>query len=155
MKICLLILWKNLALKDIYYNGGADTIDSWLALLEEEKKQWYENLKNLPVLKIIDDKIYLCHAGFTPGHLFKDYLWDRKHCYHFWPEEEYKDIVIIHGHTPVWYMDESWENDELTELPIFYADNHKINIDLGVYETGKACLLNLDTMEYHIIEANK
>ena len=114
-----------------------------------------------------DTVVYLTHAGFTPSHAFmqlstydQEYklIWDRAHLKDRWPQE-YKNIFIIHGHTPVQFMQtyagtEVWNND--TGLSS-YANGHKINLDLGVPSTGIAALYCIDTMcvqEYFVAKAD-
>ena len=62
------------------------------------------------------------------------------------------DYIIIHGHTPVFYHR---GHDSMKEIlnhvyPEFYANGHKINIDMGTHYTKTCALLDLDTFEYHI-----
>ncbi len=142
--------------EDNYYtlitNGGAKT---WEEMLNDpEGKEFIYKLKLLPKEEIYYNEngkeIHLCHAGFTPGRR-KDLLWNRKH---FFDIMDYVDdnYIIVHGHTPVSYQR---RHDTITEAlnhlyPEFYANGHKINIDLGTYYTKACALLDLDTFEYHI-----
>ena len=125
------------------YNGTYATFLEW-----EEKGTygWANFLRSLPFYEFYKNRegksIYLSHAGFTPnkGNIIgqTNLLWDRNHIEQSWPDE-FDDIYVVHGHTPV------------KEEEMFYCNGHKINIDLGTYKHPfKTCLLNLDTFEYHI-----
>lgn len=141
----------------LFTNEGQDTYESWANLDENEKIKWYNRLSKLPeylIINLNEKEYHLSHAGFNPWSINKNYLWDRKH-YKTLPNNcfntTYKDMYIVHGHTPVWYMDYSYETNKLTETPISYNFDHKICIDLGVYETKKSCLYCLDTNSYIIL----
>ena len=97
--------------------------------------------------------IHLSHAGFTP--LKKDnpdLIWDRTHFVHEWPQTGYDNFYVVHGHTPIDSLSDVFKKEELT-YPLVYSNGHKIDIDCGVFRTGKACLLNLDTFESTIFKA--
>lgn len=132
----------NESLELLKYNGGKDTFRGWLKETEEEREKWYNKLSRLSVIEEYLNKngfkIILSHAGYTPYQTIrpvkKNLIWDRKHLNDEWPIEA-EDIIVIHGHTPVIYP------------PMFYADNHKIDIDCGTFKTGKTCLIDLNTLE--------
>lgn len=132
----------NESLELLKYNGGKDTFRGWLQETEQEREKWYNKLSRLSVIEEYINKngfrIMLSHAGYTPYQTIrpvkKNLIWDRKHLNDEWPIEA-EDTIIIHGHTPVEYP------------PMFYADNHKIDIDCGTFKTGKACLIDLNTLE--------
>lgn len=145
------------------YNGGCYTF--W----EIEKK--YETIKDdeeyikliREIINVVNkfsieetyintkgQTIILNHCGYTPGYPYHK-LWDRGHFNDSWPEEdEYKNVYIVHGHTPVGsFKKRLWTS--LGEIPnnriVKYANGHKINIDLGSVSTDTTVLLNLDTLE--------
>lgn len=130
----------------VSYNGGADTVKSWVE--EGEDFKWKELLGQLPLRRYYTNKkgqqIALCHAGFTPGDENEDLLWDRDHFYADWDEKNYPNVYVVHGHTPWYYLDrKSEENPHM----ITYANGHKMDIDCGSFFTGTTCLLDLDTFE--------
>ena len=107
----------------------------------------------------------MCHAGYTP-HIEsyvsdEDRLWDRTHFNAMW-DMDYVDTFIVHGHTPIPYMDDYLYRvgcDSLVSPGVFwYCEddrglNHKCNIDCGAFFTGHTALLNLDTFEQHLFMA--
>lgn len=105
--------------------------------------------------------IYLCHAGRQPNtEEIKDmreddipmnnYIWDRHHLKQLhWNGKD--NEYCVHGHTPVEYF-YYYGNPEFdppaSRFEMYrYCDGHKIDIDLGTFDTHRACLLNLDTFE--------
>lgn len=133
------------------YNGGQDTFDGWIN--EGADRKWLHYLKSLPYERMYLNKngytIYLSHAGCTGGKLLDRYdlVWDRTHLHDDWPKDRrYKTLIIIHGHTPVQYLNPNWHEEDGI---ITYCDGHKIDIDCGSYYSGLTCLLNLDTFEEH------
>lgn len=132
------------------YNGGADTFEGLIN--ETSARGWIKQLKNLRTYSVYcnkqKDNLILTHAGFTPPLDLEEpvktnnLLWNRIHIHDDWPEGN--ESVIIHGHTPVPHLDATEESC------LIYANGHKIDIDLGVFYTGKVCLLNLDNYEEHI-----
>lgn len=129
------------------YNGGLETLNGWIG--EGAPEEWIQKLSALPyyeTLRLSESEItILCHSGYTPGKkgvldiFFVDeaeqYLWNREHMYDKWPESSGNIYMIIHGHTPL-------KSPEV----LFYADRHKIDIDLASYNSGVTCLLNLDSL---------
>ena len=138
--------------KTLLENGG---IETWNSMLKySEGRSFVYKLKDLPIEEVYYNKdgkeIHLCHAGFTPGRR-RDLLWDRKH---FFDIIDYidDDYIIIHGHTPVFYQ-RKYETltDALNHLyPEIYANGHKINIDMGTYNTHACILLDLDTFKHYL-----
>lgn len=149
-----------------YSNGAENTIDAFKKL-SKGKKQWLINkIKKLPThaeyINTKGDIIYLCHAGRQPdteeikdmymGDIpMNNYIWDRNHI----KEQHWRgkdNEYCVHGHTPVEYM-KYYLKSYSTDLPkskykmYKYCNNHKINIDLGSFDTHCTCLLNLDTFE--------
>jgi hypothetical protein len=143
-------------------NGGYDTFEDWLK--EDHNAQWLNVLDKLPIFAKYENNegtvIYMTHAGFTPTlaeptpQTF-DALWSRDHFYDGWDEENFSNVICVHGHTPIQYMykqfevpEEKWEYGAL-----HYCGTHKINIDQGTYVSNVACLLDLDTFEEHLFQA--
>jgi calcineurin-like phosphoesterase family protein len=138
-------------------NGGTDTLLGWAR--EPERMKYYQKLRFAPLevrLAALDGEhfIYLTHAGYSP-HLYNPdnvdtMVWDREHFY----DRPAKDkSLLIHGHTPTQIMTKklkqcgrALEFDDSNEYCI-YADDTKINIDIGAYFYNKTVLLNIDTLE--------
>lgn len=120
---------------------------------------FFQNMKD--EYKIIDKGciILLSHAGFTVDRQEEaDIGWDRQHFYDDWPQDKkYQNTYIIHGHTPVQYLNR-WLNNiatidfDMTPTIITYAQGHKIDIDLGTIASNRAALFNLNTFEVEYIE---
>ena len=147
-----------------YANGAKNTINSFNNLSKIERNKLLNTINDLPTRLIYinknGDSIYLCHAGCQPqteeipdlceGMVpMNNYIWDR---YHIMIEKwrGKKNEFCVHGHTPIMYLKYFMENDELPKdfNKIYtYCENHKIDIDLGSFETHTACLFNLDTFE--------
>ena len=150
-----------------YWNGGEPTHQSWLKDLEG--MDWVEKLDKLPThftyLNQNDEKVILCHAGYTPStdtyieeH---DLIWSRKHFNQKW-NDDFLDTIIVHGHTPIPYMDDYLfmappEKDMGPEVYWYSRDHfgccHKVNIDCGAVFTGFTILLDLNTWEEHVFMA--
>ena len=137
------------------YNGGYDTY----LHMNEDATWWINYLSKLPYrLDLKNDLGYdliLTHAGFdiTSTPFDWDMIWDRSHLDLPWPvEEKYNNIVMIHGHTPIPYINPNWSSEDGSYS---YADGHKIDIDAGSYATGVSILFNLDTFDEHIFEKGK
>lgn len=141
-------------------NGGMQTITDFCSLPEPSQLYYLKKIGALPIMaRYINKKgqiVILSHAGFTPGlepNKEYDFLWDRVHLYHPWPpEEKYKDVYIVHGHTPVPYV--ALEINSKVEIdeyeiwePLVYADGHKIAIDVSSCTTGKVSLFDLDELK--------
>ena len=154
------------SLKLWHHNGGRATQKNMNDLINkgvitfEEAMSYIQKIDVMPTyvqcpIEGTDTVVYLTHAGFTPSHAFmqlstydQEYkmIWDRKHLGDKWPQE-YKNIFIIHGHTPAQFMKtyagtEVWSDTGLSS----YADGHKINLDLGAPSTGIAALYCINTM---------
>lgn len=151
------------AINILYYNGGSDTLQSWIT--DGANLGWYSKLKRLPLLTTYTNlsgiNIIMSHAGFTPGDVKPtddDLLWDREHFLDKWPQNA-EQTIILHGHTPISYLVK--EINQANKLcgkkeetwvcgAFYYADNHKIDIDCGCFATQQTVLLNLDTFDEHI-----
>ena len=149
-------------LMNLYNNGGQKTFEEFTMLSPEEQDMWLERLMHLPrYLTYRNAKgymLHLTHAGFTPGSDNIDFLWDREHFSDAWPPD-YFEHIIIHGHTPVQYLNAQLSN-AIGQNPmdydpcgiLDYCDRHKICIDGGIYRSGYAVLLDLDTFEETVIK---
>ena len=150
-----------------YMNGGKSTYAKW-RYVDGRKMIWAERLSNLPLEDIYisnqGKRIAMCHSGYTP-HINNierenDYLWDRTHFSEAW-DEDYMDTIIIHGHTgcPMMFRyiwDEFPEDYNFLDPTILkYSNNHKIDIDLTSFITGKLGMINLDTLETIYFYDNK
>lgn len=154
------------------HNGGGSTFRDWVHE-KWNRNSWVQKLDKLP-LKLIyinkkGQKVILTHAGYTP-HLNQkltneDYLWDRYHFNCKW-DEDFIDTIIVHGHTPVPYMDEYMfrmygdvDLDCNVKPGAFWYSKdscgrkHKVNIDSGAFFTGCLTLIDLDTWEQHLLMA--
>ena len=141
-----------------YMNGGEITFNDWLKDSPEEQLYVLSALEHLPRTITINNnnnqKIYLSHAGFTPGsNSIKDndyYLWNRSHFGNKWLIKE-NNSYVIHGHTPTPFLIEILQQLEkpykIIHGAVKYANNHKINIDLGCFASHKTCLLDLDSFK--------
>ena len=152
-----------------WISQGGDT--TWAAAVKlSDASLWriHSRLRSLPEridLTTEDGKtIILSHAGCDPWvddeiakywGLKDRYIWDRKHIHSSsidFKQEEWKDTYVIHGHTPV--ITRHFCGDEDVVLPgyeevkaVYYADGHKICLDLYTVGTGRAVLFDLDTFE--------
>ena len=142
-------------------NGGRATYEDWLN--RGCDYHWISVLRQLPVIvfynNLQEQKVVLCHAGFTPGKRpAKEYdlLWDREHFMEKIPDDN--QTIVVHGHTPNIYLTKKF--DEINSFyktakypyenrdgAIFYAGGRKIDIDCGCFITGHTVLLDLNTWE--------
>ena len=153
-------------LMSLLNNGGNKTFDEFTSLSNEEQDMWITRLSNLPrQLTYVNENgriIHLTHAGYTPPiENNPDLLWDRTHFYDPWPDK-FHTHIIVHGHTPVQYLATRLNNllgtnfaDNDPHGAVKYCNNHKIDIDGGIYRYGYAILLNLDTFEQIIIHVEE
>ena len=155
-----------------FYNGGDRTWDE-INIIHHSQTQaefensinqlliWFNNMVNeITYINTNNQKIILSHTGFTPGQLAET-GWDRNHFWDRWPDD-YNNIFIIHGHTPVQYLQKALEenrfnsrmriNNRITPSVIKYANGHKFDIDLGTIVSKRIALINLDTFEVIYIE---
>jgi calcineurin-like phosphoesterase family protein len=150
-------------------NGGEKTFKD--CMTESDWAQWRIRMKDLPTkLEYVNtqgERIILSHAGFTP-HLKddgtevfvwdEDLIWSRDHFFHHWPEDEcFKKTIIVHGHTPVPYLldeiDPACQMGEIEPGALWYDNGRKCCIDCGAVFTGYCVLLNLDTWEEQVFQA--
>ena len=151
-------------------NGGFMTFDDWLK--DGAEQEWASRLDALPQhFEFINDKgqlILLSHAGYTPWAdvddptktddlRFFDLLWDRDHLLDDWDEQDcVKNSIVVHGHTTIKSLFRRLciKADEIPWGVYWYCDNHKACIDNYSAMTGKACLLNLDTLDYILVDVD-
>ncbi|MCM1324301.1 MAG: metallophosphoesterase [Acetobacter sp.] len=151
----------------VSYNGGNQTIKDFQRLSDENQSWLIRRLEILP--KEIEytssngTHIVMNHSGYNPeqklivGSKEDPYIWDRKQIPYPWKGD---DRIIVHGHTPIPHLiqklnevscitNEAWDMPQKKEdvSIIRYCGGHKIDIDLGAFATGKAALLDLDTLE--------
>ena len=150
-------------------NGGYETFNG--AVRESHASGWSRWLNKLPTMTTYENeqgqKVILSHAGLTPYlndegkegfHWDEDLIWNREHFFEPWPEdEEFKNTIVVHGHTPIPYL---WEDlgipeEDQIEGAFWYCDNHKVCIDTGAVWTGICVLINLDTWEEYVFELDK
>lgn len=142
-------------------NGGRATYEDWLNRCNDYS--WISILRQLPVIvfynNLQEQKVILCHAGFTPGKQpakEHELLWDREHFMEKIPDAN--SDIIVHGHTPNQYLEKEFDEIntfyDIVKYPyenrdgaIFYAGGRKIDIDCGCFITGHTVLLDLDTWE--------
>ena len=158
------------------YNGGAKTYKHW-KYVGGGDRSWIRKLKELPVhvtyVNAQGQTVELTHAGYTPGfyegdELPNDYdlVWDRAHLLDDW-REGYDDVIIVHGHTPIPYMNHylsvaimnEQELESFLQPGVFWYSRsasdgkcHKVDIDCGAFFSGHTALLDLDTWEQHIFK---
>lgn len=142
-------------------NGGEPTQKALMNLPGEELDTLINQIKNLPYTAIYLNKksevIYMSHSGY---YIDLDYtsafdkewyklmlLQDRDHigC----PDSSKPEHIdyIIHGHTPVQYIQKMIGLPKTLPLSSLGYDNGKIGLDLCSIVSGTAALLNLDTLE--------
>lgn len=160
--------YTSQAYERLEWNGGEQTFCDFIK--EPNISEWIDKIDTLPVIKLYKNKdnklILLSHAGFTPfidtdtNDMYipdkLDLIWDREHFYDNW-EIGVDNLYIVHGHTPMQNLHRELmrPSKEFRFAAYTYCDGHKICIDCGTYRTGLACLLNLDTFEYEIIELDE
>ena len=151
------------------YNGGEPT---WEAVQKDTISNVCEVMHYLKCCCITHviykrkdgKKVYLSHSGYNPhvsdedfkirGKRVSDrYIWDRDHIYTPYTEEawanykgdfDWRNAYIVHGHTPVQYITKKEDKDPKV---LYYAEGHKIDLDLCTIASNKAVLFNLDTFE--------
>lgn len=148
----------------LQHNGGGRTFEGWQAESPANQLEWKSRLNKLPVYMEYINKdgliIMMTHAGFTPCYDAEDRIcrpddyecvWDRHHFLDPWPVET-ENVVIVHGHTPTLLLADriKWSDENVEPGAIWYANNHKVDIDNGCFFTGCTCLLNLDTFDEEI-----
>lgn len=129
-------------------NGGLQTLLDW-ATKGRTGLKIIGQLDALPEhMELPHDvwgKLDLSHAG----HLMDNsdsLIWSREHF-----QEEFTDGRMIHGHTPIRHlMKYVWTvNSGKTNIPAFYANGTKVDIDTACFSSDTITLLNLNTFEQH------
>ena len=142
----------------LQYNGGMDTFHGWKN--EPDRMKYYQKLRFAPLevrLAALDGKhfIYLTHAGYSP-HLYNaanpyDIVWDREH---FYDDAAQDGSLLVHGHTPTQkltkWLDKYNLPYDVSNGYCIYANDTKIDIDIGACFYNKTVLLNIDTLEAKI-----
>lgn len=157
--------WDGNGDEDIwFYNGGYKTYEALAKYPEQKQLEYADFFRDLPLQyeysNAFGEKVILTHAGFTPDKK-RNLLWDRASFHDIWPPI-YKNTKIIHGHTPVQYL-EFWlgyddcyikDHSDMKKVykswephAIWYCGGHKCDIDLGTVASNVTMLLNLDTWE--------
>lgn len=134
------------------WNGGSETLQGWIN--EGADPVWTKRLEELPTLTTVTNEqcfLVLTHAGFTirrrsPIPNDYDLMWDRNHIHETWPSNVSDAFIIVHGHTPCPTLVNKWK---IEDGALHYCNGHKINLDVGSYYTGMACLLDLDSFDEH------
>lgn len=154
-------LYEHDAQRLLSCNGGDRTLDE--LLLEENPSLWVNQINKLPThltyTNTNGQEIFLCHAGCS---LWSDekvipcnseLLWDRDH--YFDNPKLLDNTIVVHGHTPFWYIAEDLEITDFNQFEAFkYANGKKYCIDAGTFATGYSILLNLDTFKSILIDIN-
>ena len=145
-------------------NGGKVTFHDMVN--DPDAKDWISMVRGMPTYEVYKNAagrtIVCSHAGFTPwkdedGCLLipedEDLIWDRSHFLDDWNSEEmHENVICVHGHTSVIHLLEDLTyidvEDDFIDNPtiLTYCQGHKIAIDLLSAYTGKAVLLDLDTL---------
>lgn len=158
------VLWDETgdALQEHIVNYGPETLEGFLA--DNNRDAVIDYVTNLPIMyeyrNASGKQIILTHAGFTPkvgedmesieaGKL----LWDRNHMYDPWDEENFSNTIVVHGHTPIELMDFNFHRGDTSPRPLWYAGGHKCNLDVGAVWNDILVVLDLDTFEYFLIDA--
>jgi hypothetical protein len=165
------------SLRLLISNGGEETFDQ--AIRETSLEGWYRKLFRLDTIKEYTndrgERVILSHAGFTPWKddfyeddeekrdvIFRrpkphDLIWDRDHIFDEWTAEDCVDCYIVHGHTPIPYLldeiDPACQMGEIEPGALWYDNGRKCCIDCGAVFTGYCVLLNLDTWEEQVFQA--
>lgn len=132
---------------------------------EEAVVDWLQYLRGYTYLYAVFknknfDHIHVSHAGTSIPDYAKiddngsNYLWDREHIYEN-VNSKYPNSLVIHGHTPISYIQDLIKGRTIgicqTDEPVFYQKN-KLDIDAGVFYTGKVHLIKLDTLAPNYVE---
>ena len=167
----------NLDIDLWHLNGGGTTIDniSNSHMSNQEILEIIDMVESLPTTLVYENKngeeLLLDHCGYTPTmREFYRPLWDRAHFQDKWPDRDYNNTYIIHGHTPTAamiyhyhvavdsfdsYLYKLYNCDYIKFEQLYkpkvllYGDGHKIDIDMGSFFTNTTVLLDLDTWKEH------
>lgn len=136
--------------RDLQYylqQGGKETWEEFQKLSKEKQIELFYAIDRMPIEEYYRRKdgidIVMTHSGacdFThkwiTDHLS---LWDRSHLDKQWWREK-ENVVIIHGHSPV-------QSFFKKSVPVRYCDKHKIDLDLGSFDSKQIALINLDDFD--------
>lgn len=134
------------------YNGGWPTQKVLANMPDTDVESLLQEIEALPFYAEYTNpdgiRIIMTHSGYTFD--MSDWykmIWDRTHYY----KEGTIPVntLIVHGHTPTLSLCRAI-GEVIPEGMVWYDNGHKIDIDTGACFTGKACLLNLDTLEEEI-----
>lgn len=146
-------------------NCGHKTFEDWLS--DDDHGNWIAKLDALPLhVEYVNNNnqtILMSHAGYTPIAISnlnnkiilpdeEELLWDRHHFYDIWNEHMFPSHIVVHGHTPSVNLARYFYDTTSIAHPYWYANNHKVSIDIFAVYSNKTCLLNLNTLEHVIIE---
>lgn len=149
-------------------NGGGNTLEGVKADPAYFNADFATRLINLPTKVEFDNEcgchVVLTHAGFTPALDYVpddfDLIWSRDHFFEK-PSKECINWVMVHGHTPTEYLvdelnlfrafnDQPLFDKEVAKRPVWYCDDHKVDLDIGAVWYGSCALMDLDTFEEFI-----
>lgn len=152
-----------------FINGGDITFDQILA--DENGFDIYPLMKDLILeteyLNKDGMRIILNHSGFYDEN--KTFPWGNEL---LWDRTRYKrdfakgwlgpeNVIVVHGHTPIPLLVKELQDVAefyQKEPPVYedgafwYADNHKVCLDMGSVWSNKTVVLDLDTFDEHIFE---
>lgn len=153
-------------------NGGQPTLDKISYKSEADVYKIITKCKTLPTTVWYHSprghRVFLSHAGTDLRYSEKEwyymgvsdcYIWNRRHfnCPKPPADMEMDDVVQVHGHTPTPILAQKlgldWEHGRVEVIT--YCDGHKIDIDLGTFNTYKTALIDLDTFEVKYFEMEK
>lgn len=127
-------------------NGGSSTLKAWI---DDGCRTSIVNLiDKLPTFASYYN-VDLCHAGCSKdGWMWGDEIemrWARDH----FDEEWFEDRILIHGHTPVKYMNEHVPtvNKVYSWQPMSYANYSKICFDTAVFASNIAYVMEIEADE--------
>lgn len=173
-----------------YQNGGDKTGKDFWNMTKEEVYAIKDAVDKMPTelryTSPAGHTVIMEHAGYTPfniPHRSHDPLWDRYHFYDKWGAftggkwekgSAVDKTYLIHGHTPVQYLEFMYgydgKSEEMTTEKfiakrqfmqeivmdgeeiikpkiIRYCSGHKFDIDMCTIVSGRIALLDLDTFE--------
>lgn len=150
--------YENKNYRSWHKNGGYTTLQQLEEKSEEYKKELYEYIKSLPIMKVVDNFI-LVHAGiyFPPNHndMSIDEFLEQEEDICLWSRDnigipyQYKNYIVICGHTPVQTITENYDEAKILK------EEGTIYIDCGCcfrkrFKGHLACLRLEDMKEFYI-----
>ena len=97
-------------------------------------------------------RIFFSHSGSSDTTDTEDLVWAR----YFWNNintyntQDYD--MIIHGHTPMVYIQQDLGDEQRVDHPYFYNEKYCC-LDSGAYATGIALLLNADDFSFEVFQS--